>query len=212
MDGTVTTVIILIFVFSILGGVTGKKEKVIRPTVPVVSEPYDTGQTYSQVDIANIPSPFFAAGFTENLAENLKRFITSYAPKVEAWEAESISENVIKYGQKYDVNPKLVAALIARESRYNRFAISSSGAQGLGQLLPSTASGLGVSDPFDIEQNVMGTTRYVRSLLDRFSGPQQVTFSLAGYLEGPNAVKQRGSFKESSKRYIEDIYKIYNRI
>ena len=221
MDGTTTTVIILIFVFSILGAVTGRHPQVVKPKTyvsPTASSyepygrPYDTSSTYSQVDPANIPGYMFGAGYAEGVGEAMKKFILSYAKKVEAWEAHNISESIIKYSQKYDVNPKLVCALIARESRFIRFAVSSSGAQGLGQLLPSTAAELGVSDAFDIDQNVMGTSRYLRSLLDRFSGTQKVTFALAGYLEGPNIIRERGSFKASSKRYIEDIYGIYAKI
>ncbi len=215
MDGSVTTVIILIFVFSILGAVTGKHPRVSRPNFPEQQEaaqPYDASQTYSQVSTQAIPSPFFLAGYTANLTEGLKKFILSYAKKIEDWEAQNIADSILKYSRTYDVNPKLVCALIARESRFNRFAISSSGAQGLGQLLPSTASGLKVTDPFDIDQNVMGTTRYLKSLLDRFDQPNKVTFALAGYLEGPNIIKQRGSFKAASKRYIEDIYDIYGHI
>ncbi|MFA4966966.1 MAG: lytic transglycosylase domain-containing protein [Candidatus Margulisiibacteriota bacterium] len=218
MDGSVTTVVILIFVFSILGTVTGKHPKVSAPpniptgtTVQEPTQPYDTSQTYSQVNVA-IPSPSFMAGYTEGVVEDLKKFISSYAKKIDAWEVDSIANSVVKYGQTYDVNPKLVCGLIARESRFNRFAISSSGAQGLGQLLPSTASGLGISDPFDIDQNVMGTTRYIRSLLDRFSGANKVPFALAGYLEGPNAVKRNNGFKSASKRYIEDILTISNKL
>jgi len=219
MDGTVTTVIILIFVFSIIGGVTGKKG-----TAPTRIRQYqteapgslpvevDTGQLYSTVNVTNLPGAGFTAGYTANLVESMKTFIKGYAPKVEPWEAQQISNNIITYSQKYDVNPKVVFGLIARESRFNRFAVSSSGAQGLGQLLPSTAAGLGVTDGFDIEQNVMGTSRYVRSLMDRFPEPNKVTFSLAGYLEGPNIVKKRGSFKSHTKSYIEDILKISNRI
>lgn len=218
MDGSVTTVVILIFVFSILGTVTGKHPHVSAPsqypttTVQQPEQPYDTSQTYSQVDVTTIPSPTFMAGYTDGLTDDLKKFILGYAKGINAWEADSISASLIKYGQVYDVNPKLVCGLIARESGFNRFAISSSGAEGLGQLLPSTASGLGISDPFDIDQNVMGTTRYVKSLLDRFSGPNKVPFALAGYLEGPNAVKKDNGFTSAAKRYVEDILNITNKL
>jgi hypothetical protein len=217
MDGSVTTVIILIFVFSILGSVTNQHPKVARPKasfpeIPTAEQPYDTSQTYSQVDIANIPSPLFVAGYSEGLVEGIKKFISSYAKNIDGWEAQNIANSIIKHSKTYDVNPKLICGLIARESRFNRFAISPSGAQGLGQLLPSTASGLNISDPFDIDQNIMGTTRYIKSLLDRFSGSSKVTFALAGYLEGPNAVKNNNGFKSASKRYIEDILNITNRL
>ncbi|KAF0134656.1 MAG: Lytic transglycosylase catalytic [Candidatus Saganbacteria bacterium] len=218
MDGSAATVVILIFVFSIVASVTNKTPK----TTSAFKEPkqetfdnysqFDTSQTYTQTDIKIIPEPVFPLENTEGIVQNIKSFILKYAKKVEEWEAQSIADSILKYGQIYNVNPKLACALIARESRFNRFAVSPSGAQGLGQLLPSTAVGLGVYDPFDIDQNVKGTVRYLKSLLDRFENPDKVTFSLAGYLEGPNNVKKRGGFKGSSKKYIEDIYNIYQKI
>lgn len=212
MDGSVATVVLLIFVFSIINGVTGNKSKkdYAEPPVPI-EQKYDTSRTFSSVEIMP-PSSDFTSGYSEDLTSKIKRFILSYAKKVDEWEAQSITDSIVKHSKSYDVNPKLVCGLIARESRFNRFAISSSGAQGLGQLLPSTASGLNVSDPFDIDQNVMGTTRYVKSLLDRFSGINKVPFALAGYLEGPNIVKRNNGFKAPSKQYIEDILKITNKI
>lgn len=217
MDGTVATAVILIFVFSILGGVTGKSPRVSKPSTPdyTVSTPaYPTGTLHNEVTAGEVPSPFFSAGYTADSVNVLTSFIGKYAKKIDNWEAQSISENLVKYAQMYDVNPKLMCALIARESRFNRFAISSSGAQGLGQLLPSTSRGLGINDPFDIEQNVMGTTRYMRSLLDRFKDQpdKQVIFSIGGYLEGPNALKRNGGFTSATRGYIEDILKLYYKI
>ncbi|HTY12743.1 MAG TPA: lytic transglycosylase domain-containing protein [Candidatus Omnitrophota bacterium] len=217
MDGSVTTVVILIFVFSILGSVTGKHPAVPHPSnfpttnVPASEPTYDTSTTYSTVDVP-VPGPDYLSGFTESLGADIRKFIQSYAVKIDPWESDTISDSILKYSQTYDVNPKLVCGLIARESRFNRFAISSSGAQGLGQLLPSTATGLGITDPFDIDQNVMGTTRYIKSLLDRFTGTSKVPFAIAGYLEGPNAVKRNNGFQGHSKSYVEDILKIANKL
>ena len=213
MDGSVTTAIILIFVFSILGSVTGKHPAASRAGIPQSNEQsYDNSQTYSTVDVTTIPSIGYADGYSEGLSAKLKKFILGYAKKIDDWEAQTIADSIAKYSQSCDVNPKLVCALIARESGFNRFAVSSSGAQGLGQLLPSTATGLKVSDPFDIDQNVSGTTRYIRSMLDRFSGPNKVPFALGAYAEGPNQVKNDGGFKAPAKKYIEDILNITNRI
>jgi hypothetical protein len=216
MDGATTTVVILIFVFSILGAVTGKKDRVQRPTLAppppqAYEQPADQGTVHTQVDVLT-PGENFMAGNMEGLNDRLKGFISSYGKNMDGGDSQTIADSIAKYSQQYDVNPKVVCALIARESRFNKFAISSSGAQGLGQLLPSTASGLGVTDPFDIDQNVMGTTRYIRSMIDRFSGPDRLSMAIAGYFEGPNSVKRAGGFKPKSKSYIEDIYRTYAKI
>lgn len=212
MDGSVTTVVILIFVFSIINTVTNNKNKGDFAEPPSQNQLYDTSQIFSQVDIQKMPGSGFAAGYVEGLSVELKKYILKHSKRVDDWEAQTIADSIVKYSQTYDVNPKLVCGLIARESAFNRFAISSSGAIGLGQLLPSTASGLNLSDPFDIDQNVQGTTRYLRSMLDRFPGENEIPFALAGYLEGPNIVKRNKGFKAPSKKYIEDILNTTNKI
>ncbi len=125
MDGSVATVVLLIFVFSILNGVTGSKGKkdYSQPPVPI-DQKFDTSQTYSQVEIT-IPSSDFTSGYSEGLASKIKTFIQGYAKKVDEWEAQSITDSIVKHCQAYNVNPKLVCGLIARESRFNRFASSS---------------------------------------------------------------------------------------
>ena len=205
MDPTITGIIVLLFVFSIVGSVTQKKDSTfvaLPPPQPV----------YTTVETVVIPSPLFSAGYVEGLNDNLKRFIVKKNGRVSEWEAQEITRDIIKYSQQYDVNPKLVAALIARESGFNRYAVSSSGAKGLGQLLPSTAAGLDVTDPFDIDENVKATVRYMRSMLDRFPEPNKVPYAIAGYFEGPNSVNRSGGFKIKSKSYIEDILTLYNKI
>ena len=84
----------------------------------------------------------------------------------------------------------LLDALIATESAYLPFAVSRAGAAGLAQLMPATASDLGVTDRFDPIQSIEGGARYLRQMLDRFGS---VSLALAAYNAGPGAVaKARG--------------------
>ena len=93
----------------------------------------------------------------------------------------------------YQVPEALLKAMAKVESDFNPNAVSSAGAQGLMQLMPATAVGLGISDPFDPKQNIMGGAKYVAELFRTFgSYPNALELVIAAYNAGPNAVKKAG--------------------
>ena len=93
----------------------------------------------------------------------------------------------------YQVPEALLKAMAKVESDFNPNAVSSAGAQGLMQLMPATAAGLGISDPFDPKQNIMGGAKYVAELFRTFgSYPNALELVIAAYNAGPNAVKKAG--------------------
>ncbi|MBI2219799.1 MAG: lytic transglycosylase domain-containing protein [Acidobacteria bacterium] len=98
-----------------------------------------------------------------------------------------IREHAAREGVRAD----LVRAVIQTESGFNPFARSSKGALGLMQLMPRTASELGVVDPFDPEQNIRGGVTYLRQLIDRYRNNEEL--ALAAYNAGPTAVDRYGS-------------------
>jgi hypothetical protein len=89
---------------------------------------------------------------------------------------------------RHRLDEKLIASVIAAESNFDPRAISPKNARGLMQLMPETARRLGVTDIFDPEQNINAGTRYLRELLDRYSG--DLTLALAAYNAGPERVAQ----------------------
>jgi hypothetical protein len=111
-------------------------------------------------------------------------------------------------GQKYGVEPSLIKAVIEAESSGNPGAVSPSGAQGLMQLMPKTAAELGVYDPFDPAQSIMGGTRYLRQLLDRYRGDRKL--ALAAYNWGMGNVESRlQSMPKETRNYIAKVENYY---
>ena len=109
---------------------------------------------------------------------------------------------------EHDVPPALVKAVIAAESRFDSEAVSHKGAQGLMQLMPSTAAVLGVADPLAAEQNVRGGVRYLREMLDRYGDMQR---ALAAYNAGPTAVDRYRGIPpyQETRDYVKRVLTYY---
>ena len=101
------------------------------------------------------------------------------------------------------VDPDLFLRLIQQESSFNPDAVSSAGAIGLGQLMPGTAADLGV-DPYEPEENLRGSARYLRQQLDEFGDTR---IALAAYNAGPGNVRKYGGIPpfEETQNYVSKI-------
>ena len=114
-----------------------------------------------------------------------------------------------KYARMHGVDARLVWAVMRSESGFNPQAVSPKGAMGLMQLIPSTAALMGVSDPFDAEQNISGGVKYLKLCLAKFNN--NVIWALAAYNAGPdNVSKYQGCppFAET-RNYVLKVMRDY---
>jgi soluble lytic murein transglycosylase-like protein len=147
-------------------------------------------------------APTSAAAVAAGPLPSISVSIESFDP-IEAQHAydDLITEAALKYA----LDPNMIRAVMQTESAFNAMAVSPVGAVGLMQLMPALATELGVTDPLDPRQNIMGGALYLRRLLDSHRG--NVKLALASYNAGPgNVAKYRAipPFKET-QNYVKKV-------
>jgi soluble lytic murein transglycosylase-like protein len=125
-------------------------------------------------------------------------------PNLDRWD-----HYILAASELYMLSPALIKAIILAESGMNPNALSSAGAMGLMQLMPGTASDLGVSDPWSPQQNIDGGCRYIRQQLDTFGDLRR---SIAAYHAGPGNVRRYGGVPpfESTQTYVIRVLDLYD--
>jgi soluble lytic murein transglycosylase-like protein len=152
-----------------------------------------------------------AAAPSQSFSQVLAGAMTPTASQASS-SAGAFKSQIDAAGARYGVDPGLVQAVVEQESNYDAQATSAAGAQGLMQLMPSTAAGLGVTNPYDPAQAIDGGTRYLKSQLDRFGGDPKL--ALAAYNAGPGAVAQYGGVPPygETQNYVQQVLDRYERI
>lgn len=139
--------------------------------------------------------------FQEIEANGTVTATTEEAKRTDSLDIEAIIE---KAATTFGVNSGLIKAVIQAESSFNPDAVSPKGAMGLMQLMPDTAKELGVKDPLNPTENVMGGTRYLKQLLDRYEG--STPLALAAYNWGMGNLDSRPSqMPRETKNYVAKI-------
>ncbi len=147
-----------------------------------------------------------------NTYQTIVSYIMEYNKSITITEVIAIAEAAIKYGIENNVDPLLLTAQMSAESSFNRMAVSSSGARGLGQMMPFNFDTYGITDPHDVNQGVRAQAMKMRWLLDMWDN--SLDHALASYYQGQNAIKaNKGNpFRTDTQQYIDKILTRYNRL
>lgn len=169
------------------------------------------GASFVDVPTADIEhyeaAPDTAAATVQQFARTSQKLATSSADQ----KPVDLNQVVNEASGRYRLDPDFVNSVIKAESGFNVRAVSRKGAQGLMQLMPGTASQLGVSNAFDPQANVDGGTRYLRELLERYNF--DMVKALAAYNAGPQRVEHFGGVPPYSetRAYVARIVRDFNK-
>jgi len=146
-------------------------------------------------------------------------FIHRRNSRLSANEATRIAQGVIGFSLKFGVDARLIMAMVMVESGFNPGATSRTGAMGLGQLMPGTAAGMGVSNAYDSIDNLYGTVKLIHGHLDNYQRQtgeeyKSLVYALAAYNAGAGAVSRHGGVPpyRETQNYVRKVISIYNQL
>jgi soluble lytic murein transglycosylase-like protein len=176
-----------------------------RQIIGDVTRLYVSTDGSSFVDVPTLEIDHFEDAAIEAASTRLQ------APSNNIKQPADLNELVTAASGMYKLDPDLVNSVIRAESGFNVHAVSPKGAQGLMQLMPQTASQLGVQNAFDPQANVEAGSRYLRELLERYDF--DLIKALAAYNAGPQRVEQYGGVPPyyETKAYVARIVRDFNR-
>jgi len=177
-----------------------------RQVIGTITRLFVDGDNSSFVDIPTAEIDHFEA-----IPDELPLHLATQVPAPQVQHPMDLNEVVRTASGTYRLDPDLVNSVIRAESGFNVRAVSPKGAQGLMQLMPQTASQLGVHNAFDPQANVEGGARYLRELLERYNF--DLVKALAAYNAGPHRVEQYGGVPPyyETKAYVARIVRDFNK-
>jgi soluble lytic murein transglycosylase-like protein len=182
-----------------------------RQVIGTITRLYVDGDKSSFVDVPTSEIDHFESLPPEPKLGELAPHAALQVPAENARQPLDLDEVIKAASGTYRLDPDLVNSVIRAESGFNVRAVSPKGAQGLMQLMPQTASELGVRNAFDPRANVEGGARYLRELLERYDF--DLVKALAAYNAGPQRVEQYGGMPPyyETKVYVARIVRDFNK-
>jgi len=175
----------------------------IAIATPLYADIYVYADNQGVLHFTNVP--------TSSKSSNYKVYIKETPNRPLESNITDLYDHVIsEASNKHGVPFPLLKALIKTESDFNPMAISSAGARGLMQLMPENIKTLNIKNPFDPRENIMGGTRFLKQLIDRFKG--KLPLALAAYNAGPGVVEkyQRVPPFQETENFVEQVMKYYS--
>jgi soluble lytic murein transglycosylase-like protein len=184
-----------------------------RESIGSITRLYTGVDDTNYVDVPTFQIEHFERDLTPTVSPEIKNtpstvFIAPVKPPAKTL---SLDEAINNASDRHQIDPDLISSVIHAESGFNPHAISPKGAQGLMQLMPRTASNLGVANAFDPGANVEGGTRYLRQLLELYNF--DLIKALAAYNAGPLRVRQYHGIPPYTEThaYVARIIRDFNR-
>jgi soluble lytic murein transglycosylase-like protein len=171
---------------------------------PLMADVYMRTHKDGFKEFTNRPSgPGWIFHMSESGVEPVIHFSDSGKPK-------GIDEIVSEIATKFSIESSLVKAIILAESNCNPLAVSRKGAQGLMQLMPSTAKDMNVTNAFDPRENILGGVKYIKGLLASYG---DLRLALAAYNAGPGAVQKYAGIPpyRETINYVEKVIGYYHK-
>ncbi len=150
-------------------------------------------------------------------APSYAAFVKSRNPRLTDEQAYRTAAWILEYSREFGVDALLIVAMVICESDFNPKEVSSAGAMGLGQLMPETVQDYGITNPFDLRQNLYGTVREIRGHISKYWGEsgdvyRSLVLGLAAYNAGEGAVKRHGEsvppYRET-QHYVRKVIDLY---
>ncbi len=148
--------------------------------------------------------------------------ISRLNPNLSEADVCTITKSILYYSDIYQIDPRLIVAMVVAESGFDPNSVSRTGAMGLGQLMPETAASLGVTDAFDPQQNIAAAVHLLSDHVQRYGGASPcgvipintLLLTMAAYNAGPGAVKKYGGIPpyRETQNYVRKVNELYRQL